>query len=252
MDRFSVDLVALSRAHYLFLLKVHKAGISLRQPTEHEFMRYEQLWLPLLASLDLNDKDLVLCPPLDIAWLWHCHRLAPASYRHACQTHFKAQGALDCPRAAFLGCTESDLKEETSDVSLAATATKVLWQSRYPDDDFLLKDQEERSSQLQLGPWKATPQRGYGCIGKFDVIESAERQSSFLWQVSGEKFLRDILPPHAQEKLQFLEDGVMAYWRFLELMRLKPKAFLVPTYQIDLMWHTHIHDIEKMVMVAKL
>ena len=64
------------------------------------------------------------------------------------------------------------------------------------------------------------------------MLASTERQACFLWQISGERF-RDA---------DFLAEGVTNYIKFLAL---KPKAgksqtVLVPTYQIDLMWHTHI------------
>ena len=39
---------------------------------------------------------------------------------------------------------------------------------------------------------------------------------------------------------EFLRQGVTAYGRFLHLMRVHPGAFVIPTYQIDLMWHSHI------------
>jgi len=39
--------------------------------------RYEVCWLPLLASQVKGGSALV--PPLDCAWIWHCHRLNPVS-----------------------------------------------------------------------------------------------------------------------------------------------------------------------------
>ena len=80
MADFSVDLVTLSRAHVAFLRRAHAAGVSLQRPSAESVRRYRELWLPLLAArggaaeLALAE-DLV--PPLDIAWLWHTHRLAP-------------------------------------------------------------------------------------------------------------------------------------------------------------------------------
>ncbi len=38
----------------------------------------------------------------------------------------------------------------------------------------------------------------------------------------------------------FLDEGVANYGRFLDLLRRHPGSFLVPTYQIDLIWHTHM------------
>jgi hypothetical protein len=75
----------------------------------------------------------------------------------------------------------------------------------------------------------------------FDLIGSTTRQATFLWQVSGPDFFytgTDTL------KYEFLEQGVQNYKSFLKLKRQPSgranKQMLVPTYQIDLIWHTHI------------
>ena len=59
---------------------------------------------------------------------------------------------------------------------------------------------------------------------------ACERQRTFLWQVSGPRY----------DEGYFLHDGVKRYENFLRLMR--SGEFLVPTYQIDLFWHTHMLD----------
>ena len=43
--------------------------------------RYENYWLPLLvaAADELHIEPSALIPPLDCAWVWHCHRLNPVS-----------------------------------------------------------------------------------------------------------------------------------------------------------------------------
>ncbi len=69
-------------------------------------------------------------------------------------------------------------------------------------------------------------------LSGFDLLASTEQPAFFLCQISGERFRDD----------DFLAEGVRSYTKFLKL---KPKAgnsqtVLVPTYQIDLMWHTHI------------
>ena len=58
--------------------------------------------------------------------------------------------------------------------------------------------------------------RDFGLIGDFDIVESAERQSSFLWQVSGERF----------GDIDFLREGQVNYKRFLHLIRLHPGSTL--------------------------
>ena len=52
-----------------------------------------------------------------------------------------------------------------------------------------------------------------------------------MWQVSGERF----------GDTDFLKQGVLNYYRFLKFnpSASKQGIILVPTYQIDLMWHTH-------------
>ncbi len=47
--------------------------------------RYERLWLPLLAAHGRDGGDgAALAAPLDIAWVWWCHSLAPHPYRKVC------------------------------------------------------------------------------------------------------------------------------------------------------------------------
>jgi hypothetical protein len=45
--------------------------------------RYERLWLPLLAANGRRDgaDGAGLAAPLDVAWVWWCHSLAPLRYR---------------------------------------------------------------------------------------------------------------------------------------------------------------------------
>ena len=44
--------------------------------------RYERLWLPLLAAHGRDGGDGAgLAAPLDVAWVWWCHSLAPHPYR---------------------------------------------------------------------------------------------------------------------------------------------------------------------------
>ena len=245
--RFSVDLEAGARDHVSFLREVHAAGLSLRSPTAEEFRRYERVWLPLVGGLHREGRlgaagEPPLCPPLDVAWLWHCHRLAPASYARCCRELLGAQGSLDCPAGAFLGALPRHLGDSEGDpeagsppaASAAALATRALWEERFPEEPFFAAPSAPPSAtgvQWHAGAHaSAGGGRGFGLLSGFDVIESAERQSGFLWQVSQPRF-RDPA---------FLADAAANYGRFLLLMKLHPSEFVVPTYQIDLMWHTHI------------
>ena len=106
-SQFSCDLVEESKHHVAFLKTLHLNAISIQKPSNETFRRYSELWLPLVHrhSLDRrsssdNDNNTTtrtssvdLIPPADIAWLWHCHRLAPYRYaKHVQRTFFSDDG----------------------------------------------------------------------------------------------------------------------------------------------------------------
>ena len=88
---FSLDLVDFSDKHRQFLQYVHDLGVTRRVTTE-SLRRYRELWLPLVALSYDNDamkqEQGTLLPPPDVAWLWHCHRLAPLIYERFIQEEF--------------------------------------------------------------------------------------------------------------------------------------------------------------------
>ena len=213
--KFRVDLIELSKRHIAFLQAMHAAGVSLSRPSAESCRRYE-LWLPLAEKHP--DEDLV--PPADIAWLWHCHRLAPYRYAEHCRRIFGAPVEANPPFSMQHATTAA--LDETGDPGAKA---RQVWAATYPDEPFYLNADAP-------GANEPAPE-GAGVYAGFDVLASAERQSTFLWQVSG--------PRYADE--EFLSDGVVNYKRFIKLMTHKDKGktqMLVPTYQIDLMWHTHL------------
>lgn len=56
--------------------------------------RYEQLWLPLLASQRrAGGAWQQLVPPLDVAFIWHLHRLHPSAYETDCAAVLELPGA---------------------------------------------------------------------------------------------------------------------------------------------------------------
>jgi len=207
---FSCDLVSEAKKHVSFLKGLHARGITLSTPSHKSLERYVACWLPLVASLDENVK---LIPPADVAWLWHCHRLAPIDYERYVQGRF---GKLLDPYPSFVF---QDKEDATTDED--AIRTRDVWATLYPTTPFFLPNDGRGSS---------PPEGSSGRLLKgFDIIGSAERQATFLWQVSD---------PHFQDQ-HFLEEGVKRYHQFLKL-RNKDGLPLVPTYQIDLMWHTHM------------
>jgi Glycine-rich domain-containing protein-like len=248
MTTFACDLVSNAKKHLQFLKDIHLCNTSnfvsslndvvvpnIQAPPSakeiESLRRYQDLWLPFVANL-MNDMVVVvppsssktetpsppLIPPPDIAWLWHCHRLAPQEYCKYCETTFHGKIIEANPPFAFE--KYGDEVEKSND-SAIVTETKHLWNETYPNESFFLK---EVPSDTTAG---TSPN-----INGYDLLGSARRQTAFLWQVSGERYACDT----------FLKQGVKNYVKFLKLTSKANDLgiILVPTYQIDLMWHTHI------------
>jgi hypothetical protein len=212
-SHFSCDLVLESTKHMGFLRKMHSSGVSLQPVTSKMLERYRLQWLPLLA-IDKEQTNHMMIPPSDVAWLWHCDRLAPSHYEHYTTRTF---GHVLEPRPAFVFI----LHESDDDGYMAdAIKTKKLWEDMYPGEPFFLQDPDAM----------AQANDNLACED-FDLAASCKCQANFLWQVSGPRF-------HDKD---FLQEAKNNYYKFLCLgnQGLKPLP-LVPTYQIDLMWHTHI------------
>ena len=236
---FSCDLVGNARKHLQFLKDIHtfncnvasicndirntkvsdvrdmKAVSKGKDVMEESLRRYKDLWLPLVAAVNSTASKttpIELYPPPDIAWLWHCHRLAPNQYFEYCHETF---GRTIEAYPPFAMLVEQEGTSSTTD----------FWTKMYPNERFFLYAKDVIAG-------VHTNECMSNIIGGFDLLESTQRQENFLWQVSSERF----------EDEDFLDEGVVNYFRFLKL---KPIAasrgiILVPTYQIDLMWHTHI------------
>ena len=158
--------------------------------------RYETLWLPLAAE----HKALSLTAPLDIAWVWHCHLLAPVAY------------VKDCLRVC-----NSEIDHSLTPI-LDRTETQKLWTKKYPDVNF----------DINLVENGITPP-SYESRIEYDLEAAAGRQRLFYYQVS--------LPHYKDTK--FIENAIKRYKQFLTLKRLHPDSFIVPCYDVDLIWHSH-------------
>jgi len=249
-DAFSCNLQLEAKKHITFLQTLHLSGITIQKPSIESLRRYSKLWLPLVYHHDrLKEKnkgisesscDEGLIPPNDIAWLWHCHRLAPYRYvkhiqsviigKHEDHQAKSLHDTLD-PTFPFVVQLIDNSINKTFEPSVhqnAAKYTQTLWEELYPNESFFIKVDDP----LQLEAMDNTQLSG------FDILDSCERQAAFLWQVSQTNFSND----------KFLRKGVKNYYKFIALMKetkKKTHRFLVPTYQIDLMWHTHIlHSIK--------
>jgi hypothetical protein len=217
MTVFSCALVEESRKHIRFLEGLHADGVMLTPVTARSLDRYINHWLHLV-DLENAHNDTQLIPPPDVAWLWHCHRLAPMNYERYVRNRFNTLLEAS-PSFSFQ-------REDEDDVNADAFLTRDAWYSAFPDEPFFLQVMEEGSS-LTI----ATIVQQCCSLEGFDLVSSTQNQAAFLWQVSGPKFRED----------DFLHEAVENYHKFLKLSSTGKNSLpLVPTYQIDLMWHTHI------------
>lgn len=210
-----LDLVSEAKRHVQFLHRLHVRNVTFRPVTNYKIRRYVEYWLPLVASV--SDSELLI-PPADIAWLWHCHRLAPAVYAAYCEEHFQGRILEANPPFSFQAVDGDD--PCCSSESEISKKTTNLWNERYPNEPFWFKDDHDKSE-------GDTCSMDHLKLNGLDIAASAQCQANFLWQVSGPRFADD----------DFLQEGVERYRKFLKLQSSLP---LVPTYQIDLIWHTHM------------
>jgi Glycine-rich domain-containing protein-like len=118
---FSCDLVDLARQHRWFLEQIHALGVSSTGPSIESLRRYECLWLPMVAQ---HTQELLIPPP-DIAWLWHCHRLAPSLYTAYCKRVFGTLLEANPPFTLAL-------HEESCEPGSILANTQSLWIVQYP------------------------------------------------------------------------------------------------------------------------
>lgn len=203
------NLVTAAKRELSFLARVNQdpgltnAGLSL----DRAIRRYEWCWLPLLASQERGASPLV--PPLDCAWVWHCHRLNPIQYAQDCKSLFGKILGAPVPEARHM---------------VAATETTVqLWKKRFPAEPYHHIGQSHSWEEIDTTISRIS----------YDLVDAVLRQSSFFHQVS---------ELHVRTE-SFLHAAEMRYKGFLHLAaKSKGKQFLVPTYDIDLMWHAHQLD----------
>ena len=192
-----------------------------------EALRRYPLFLALLEAWGREGSDAApIALPLDVAWLWHCHKLAPLDYARDCEAlHGRL---LDVPAGSVAFAFEPWAQPGSA---AEATPTAAAFARMYPNEPFHLVPPAE-------GAALAAPAQPLACdlIAAAaqplacDLIAAAARQKNFLWQVSA--------PQYGHEA--FLADAVRRYAQLLLLMRQQPQAFLVPTYDMDLVWHAHL------------
>ncbi|KAL0350297.1 UNVERIFIED_CONTAM: Glycine-rich domain-containing protein 1 [Sesamum radiatum] len=177
-------------------------------------IRYNAYWLPLLAKhseTQLLEGPLVV--PLDCEWVWHCHRLNPGRYKQDCEE--------------FYGRILDNQNVVSSLEGSSTKATEEIWGTLFPGEPYEL----DMETVLQDNVC------GHRVLGekhtKYDLVSAAQRQSPFFYQVSR---------THMNDN-RYIQGAVARYKGFLHLIKRNKekgiKSFSVPTYDIDLIWHTH-------------
>jgi hypothetical protein len=210
--KFGVDLVEASKAEYDFLLEVQSLDYLRNDDVlRHAIRRYEMFWLPLVANQSESTQSEYLHPPIDIAWVWHCHMLAPQKYAEHCKSQY---GRV--------------LNHSVITSMAGRELTENIWYKTYPREPFHL-NQDIKDGKIPHDSISPKSQIS------FDLLAAIHRQQDFFYNVH--------LPHYRDTK--FLTSAVIRYQKFLFLKKKNPSDFLVPCYDIDLIWHTHqLHPID--------
>jgi hypothetical protein len=141
--------------------------------------------------------------------------LAPLRYEYFCQCRF---GVVLEPSPAFVFQTdrEQDVPTGLAWTSVFPHEPVFAWHLLKHDDYSTLNDIPSSKDLDEL-------------LDGYNILASATAQASFLWQVSGPVY----------QDVGFLEKAVENYHKFVQVL-LEGELPLVPTFQIDLMWHTHM------------
>ncbi|CAK9206020.1 unnamed protein product [Sphagnum troendelagicum] len=221
----SIDLIAAAKQELDLLAQVDRHPCLYGGPVLlRAIERYENFWLPLLDSEGkVAEEGLPLIPPLDCDWVWHCHRLNPVQYAKDCD---KLYGRiLDTP-------VVNPAERQT-----ATDATRTLWQSKFQDEPYEVDISEARDAPVVQkqdcdGGNEALPTVIPSNVANritYNLVDAVSRQKSFYYQVS---------QPHVVQN-QFLQSAAQRYKGFLYLFTRNNGTFLVPTYDVDIMWHAH-------------
>ena len=170
-----------------------------KQAREYAIYRYESFWLPFLAE----NADIDMVPPLDILIVWHSHMLAPISY------------ASDCERL-FGRILPNHVRTRTAQI---VKFSEQLWTKKYARS---MPYELNYTASIQVIP-------PYTSKIKYALSQAVERQVEFYYNVALGHY----------KDMEFLDEAVKRYKKFLYLKRLNPQLFIVPMYDIDLIWHTH-------------
>ena len=216
---FGIDLTQAARNELDFLTLVDECyNLCNRLVLKNAIRRYEVFWLPLALSKQLEGCNSVIAAPLDIAWVWHVHMLAPYNYEQ------------DCFRILSGVVDHTPLSAEQRVDGLQRA--KRFWEETYPEEPFEVNLRETVAVLIS-----------YNSKIQYNLEEACHRQFKFYYQVS--------LPHYRDNK--FLMMAVERYQHHLQLKKKNPQVFMVPCYDFDLIWHVHqLHPLNYNRVTAQL
>ncbi|OJJ99746.1 hypothetical protein ASPACDRAFT_78696, partial [Aspergillus aculeatus ATCC 16872] len=205
-----------------------------KEPSErwHKFLsiavtRFQQ-WIRVLNH-HLEVKHLVgnnslLLPPLDILMVWHAFLLNPHEFSQFCSTnrldHIRG---LSFPWKAIHEALSHDNWSYTLPSETSAWLRNEL--NITPDLITALLDNEATTLKA-MAP--ETPSE------HIPLVDNILRQATFIDEMHDFLWIRS---PALQGTLS---RALARYERFVTLFRLHPGIMLVPTLDVDLVWHTHL------------
>ena len=179
--------------------------------------RYEHLWLPLMSQMSQNQtQDLELLPPMDVYWMWHVHMLSPSHYGKDCKSNF--------------GRVFNHELNSAEKIKAKQDLTRPVWNKAYPNHTYDLPSSPGDIVDL----YNDFLQSAASTVLSYDITSASYRQRSFFYNV---------LLPHYRNP-DFLLQAFYRYNDFLNLKKQVGSSFIVPCYDIDLVWHTHqVHPL---------
>lgn len=209
-QKLGLDLVQAAKNELDFLRLVDQHPNLYKGPVlKNAIRRYEVYWLPLAAREGYGSR--LLAAPLDIAWVWHVHMLAPHNYQQDCINRV----------STIVDHVPLDHWQRKDGLEKA----KILWERDYSDEPFEV-DLDQPPDVIMTVYEKSKIQ--------YNLEEACYRQSKFFYQVS---------LPHFRDR-KFLQEAVERYEHHIQLKKRNPQVFLVPCYDFDLIWHVHqLHPI---------
>lgn len=209
-QKLGINLVeaAKNELEFLRLVDEYPANLYKGPILKNAIRRYEVFWLPLAFKESYGSR--LLTAPLDIAWVWHVHMLAPYNYEQDC---------VNCVSKVLDHVPLGGLQRQ-----YGLEKAKYLWEKEYPDEPFEIDPNQPPNV---LTNYKKSKIR-------YDLEEACYRQSKFYYQVS---------LPHYKD-VKFLEKAVERYEYHMQLKKQNPEVFAVPCYDFDLIWHVHqLHPV---------